>query len=129
MDSMFVNLVRGNRLSLYLGLEMLGEHAYRFSKDYSYIEVPLLHAENSEGVVDKALRNQHLKVIPACKFKVQGSRLKVLVKTNPLLQEVATAPTMYMIEEESGSPIFYMTMRKDFDLSKLDWVVRVYLLQ
>lgn len=127
MDSMFLNLVRGNRLTAYMGLEMSEGHVYKFSKDYTYIEIPLLEARNGgEKVKDKALRNQHIELVPACRVKLHGS-YKLLVKTNPDLQAIGNAPTVFMVEEEIGHPSFYITLRKDLDLSKLEWAVRLYL--
>lgn len=130
MDSVFLNLVRGNRMSAYMGFQSTEGKPYRNAPDYSYIEIPLDHMYNSatEEVQEKALRNQHIKLIPACKLDIRGS-YKVLVIVNPALQEVSTCPSMMLLEPgDRGAPSFYATFRKDMAVGDLNWVVRLYML-
>lgn len=129
MDSAFLNLARGNRLATYMGLEMGSGVPVKYSKDYTYVEVPIKCLENADGGHgEKAMRNQHLLVIPNCKVDVRGT-FKVLVKTNPELQKVASCPSLFILDAlEHEQCSFYATFRKDFDINELDWVVRLYLL-
>lgn len=129
IESAFINLVRGNRLSMYMGLQLDSKEPPRFAKDYSYVEVAVREFWNptEEKTVTKALRNQHLLVRPACVVNLKGS-YKVLVKTNPKLQEVCSCPALLVLDVGEGEqPSFYATFRKDFDVSELDWCVRLYM--
>lgn len=128
-DNTFLNLVRGNTLGSYLGLEMNLGKAFRYASDYTYVEIPLAEMYNSteERVVEKALRNQKLRLIPACKVNIRTG-YKGIVRTNPKLQEVANCPAMFIIDPgEPGSPSFYVSFQKDYEASELDWAVRLYL--
>lgn len=131
MSETFLNLLSGNTLKSYLGHQTDDTNSPNWAPDYTYIQVPLKEVYNpsDEKIVTKAMRNQQLKLIPACTINVR-SRYKAMVKTNPKLQEVATCPTLYLIDGgDSREEIsFYATFRKDYDLSELEWIVRVYLI-
>lgn len=125
-ESVFLNVIRGNRMQL----QMSEGFAVRNAKDYAYCEVPVEHFYNTstEGVQTKAIKGQHIQVIPACKIQLDG-KYRILVKTNPELQKVATCPTMFLLDLNEGEqPSFYATFRKDFELAHLDWAVRLYVL-
>lgn len=129
MDAVFLNLVRGTRLASYMGLQMQEGVPYRYAKDYTYVEIPLaqLYNPSTEEVVEKASRNQKIRIIPACKVQPTGT-YKLVVKTNPKLQEFATAPAMYMLDPGEGEGLaFYATFQRDMDSSELDWAVRIYM--
>jgi hypothetical protein len=130
LESVFLNLVRGSRLSMYMGLKMDEGAAYRFAKDYTYIEIPLaqLYNPSTEEVVTKATRNQRIQIIPACKVEIKGN-YKILIKTNPVLQEVASCPSMILLDSGEAAPAsFYATFHKDMSEKDLEWAVRLYLL-
>lgn len=130
MDSVFLNLVRGNRVNALMGLELDGGGSPKFSSDYCYIEVGLkeFFLPTEEKIVTKALRNQHVRIVPACKLNLRGN-YRILVKTNPKLQEVSNCPAMFVLDTNEGEqPWFYATMRKDVDVSDLTWCVRLYML-
>lgn len=125
-DTTFLNLVRGNRVTNYLGLH---EDQVKFGPDYTYVELPAMHFLHADGEkADVAVRNQHLQLVVAA---FQPHRLyKLLVVTNPELQRVATIPAMYLVDganEEVGVEI-WATFRKDFKLADLPWAVRLYLM-
>lgn len=132
MDSQFLNLVRGTRLSAHLGLQMLPDVAYKFAPSYLYVEIPVDSFWNpgEEKVQGKGLRNQHLLVQPACTIDVRGSCL-VEVEPNRALSEYGTiSGGIYRVHPGSGriTPGFYVTLRRDMELADVDWAVRLYLL-
>lgn len=129
MDTSFLNLVRGNRLTSYMGLQMLHGHAYKYAPDYTYLEIPVLGFQNKDGEVeDKALRNQYVRVVPACLLDVKGL-YKVQVEPNPALAEFGLFQPTYYLHPGSGgvSPGFYFHARKDTDTRDLPFAVRLYL--
>lgn len=130
MESSFLNLVRGNRLTSYMGLEMVPEYTYKFAPDYSYLEVPVLgfFLDADEKLVDKASRNQYVRVLPACTIDVKGS-YKVQIEPNPELAKYGIFQPGYYVQPGSGNqrPGFYMQMRKDMDLTDVKYAVRIYM--
>ena len=130
LESVFLNLVRGNRINQYLRLKLENGAAPKYSRDYSYIEIPAkeFFLPSEEKKVTKVLRNQHVQVIPACTVDVQEG-YRVLVKTNPKLQEIATCPALFLLDHKEGEQVsFYATFRKDFEISELEWAVRIYMI-
>lgn len=130
MESSFLNLARGNRLSSYMGLQMAEGKSYRYAPDYTYIEIPvsILYNPTDEKEVEKGLRNQHLFVTPACFVNIRGG-YKVLVEPNPKLAAYGATQGMYYISSGAGEqvPGFYITLRKDLDISDVNYAVRLYL--
>lgn len=129
-DSVFMNIIRGNRLSSIVGLEMHPDVPHKFAQDYAYVEIPFSSFYNptTEEVQTKGTRNQHLRVLPACKINLRGN-YRLIVKTNPILQEYGQAPAMFIIDpNDNQQPSFYVTLRKDMDGKELDWAVRMYLI-
>lgn len=126
MDSMFVNVLRGSR---YMALE-LDSGSPKYSPDYAYVEIPLrgfVKPDTGEAVT-KALRNQHLRVEPAAKLSARGN-YRILIKTNPKFQEIATCPALILLDNGAGEDCnFYATFRKDCGVEEIDWAIRVYLL-
>lgn len=130
MAGVFISLLRGNRMSQYLGLKMDEGVAYKYAKDYAYVEIPIREFYNpaAESIQKKALRGQHVRVVPACSVDIKGG-FRYLVKTNPALQEVATCPTVFLLDvDDKEQPHFYATFRKDLDADRLDWCVRIYMI-
>lgn len=135
LDSAFLNLVRGNRISTYLGLTMEGEIAYRFAADYSYVEIPLSEVFDldSEKVLRKNAvlkKGQTVRLIPAC--QIQTRNYKCLVSVNPVLQDFSYGtPGMFLIDAgDTTQPSVTVTARKDCSVADLTsgWLVRLYLL-
>lgn len=135
MDSAFLNLVRGNRLSQYMGLTMEGETPHRFSSDYTFVEIPL--GEVMDITSEKVLRkNASLKagatvrLIPAC--RIENRVYKCLVSVNPAVQKFCPgAPTLFLIEPGDGiQPGVTVTVGRDCSLADLTagWLVRLYLI-
>jgi len=125
----FLNLVRGNSLGSYLHLEMNPGKTFRYAPDYTYIEIPVaeFYDTKEEAPVSKAMRNQKIQILPACKVSVRAG-YKIMVRTNPKLQEVSNCPTiMFLDPGDNGTPSFYASFQKDYEAKELDWAVRLYL--
>lgn len=137
METSFLNLARGNRLTAYLGLQMAAGYSYKYAPDYTYIEIPLMEFWNpSEEKVqeDKALRNQYVRVIPACSLTVRGSHYKIEVEPNPALAEFGLIQPGYYLHTAGGGgelsvPGFYMQVRRDVHVKDVDYAVRLYMRQ
>jgi hypothetical protein len=126
VDSAFLNLVRGNRVTNYLGLFA---DSVKFGPDYTYVELAANTFANADGeTTDKAIRNQHLQIVVQ-KFRPH-EKYKVLVVTNPVLQRVASVPATYLIDgaDSEHSLEVWATFRKDFAIEELTWAVRLYLM-
>lgn len=132
MDSIFLSLASGSRLKNYMGLEISHGYEFKYSPQYIYVEIPVKEIYNpaTEEVLQKGLRNQHVRIIPACTVNVRG-RYTVEVEPNPRLAEYGTVSGgIYRIhpgEHENYTPGFYVTLRKDMEISDIDWAVRLYL--
>lgn len=132
MDGAFLNLVRGNRLKSWMGLELPeGVTAPKYGPQYHYVEVPVGQVlKDGEPVAEgKIARNQHVEIVPACTIKVRGQS-PVLVVYNDELQRVASLGSMTIVHPggEAVAPSFWATFRKDFNVEDIKWAVRLYLL-
>jgi hypothetical protein len=133
MDGSFFNWIRGNRINQYAGLVMDQDVNYKVGgRDSMYLDVPIgaLYDGKDDVYVAKGLRNQYLKVIPACTMDVKGS-FAVLVEPNPLLAEYGMIQPGYYLHPGSGMlrPSFYISLRKDLDLKDIKdlYAIRLYL--
>lgn len=132
MDGAFLNLVRGNRLKSWMGLELPeGITAPKYGPQYHYVEIPVGQVlKDGEPVTDgKVARNQHVEIVAACTIKIRGQS-PVLVVYNDELQRVASLGSMTIIHPggEPLAPSFWATFRKDFNVEDMSWAVRLYLL-
>jgi len=128
MDPTFLNLARSNRIVREMGLEMVPGHAYRYSHDYTYIEIPLLHAVNADGEpIEKAIRNQAIDLVAAASIK-PGYNAKMLAVVNPTIYKYGMAPSMLLLDDKDRTTITVpVTFRKDMRIDGLEWLVRLYL--
>lgn len=139
METSYLKLVSGSRLSNYLGLEMAEGYEFRYptaqERNYSYIEVPVKELINSTtmesiGEGQKGLRNQHIYVVPACTVDVKGN-YRFEVHPNPAFWNYGATQGMFYLEPRDGRqvPGFHVALRKDLDLSTLvsDWAIRIYM--
>lgn len=135
LDSAFLNLVRGNRLSTYLGLTMEGEAVHRFSSDYSYVEIPL--GEVIDYASEKILRKNAsikagttLRLLPAC--RIENRTYKCLASFNPSIQKFAPGSSSVILIEpgEGQQPAINVHIQRDCNLADVvsGWLVRLYLL-
>lgn len=128
MDSTFLNLIRGNRVTAYMGLKT--DVPPKYGVGYQYIEIPIRCFRKDDGTeLDKANPNQHLEVIPDCTIKVRGSQ-PVMVHYNPALQAVGSMAGSHIVWPggEEQCPSFYVSFRKGIIVSELEWAVRLSLL-
>jgi hypothetical protein len=130
LESTFLQVNRGSRLSAYMGLQMVAGTPYKFDQNYLYVEIPVLELWNpaEEKPVSKALRNQYIRVIPSCTLNVRGGYI-VQVEPNPALWEYGPTQGMYYVPTGSGEvvPSFHMQLRKDMNVEDVDFAVRLYL--
>lgn len=129
LETSFLNLVRGSRLTNYMGLRTHEDQpptagtTYKFASDYAYIQIPIWGFRNTADGDDtpptlKASRNQYVEVLPVCRLNVRGS-YRVLVEPNPALAAFGMTQGSYYVQPGSGItiPLFHMQMRRDLDLT------------
>ena len=130
METVFVNLVRGNRLSALIGLKLPEGLVPKYGPQYQYVEIPVKCFRKDDGSeLDEAKANQHLEVIPNCTIQVRGSQ-PVMIHYNPALQAVGTHSGSHIVWPGSGehSPGFYVSFRKAVSAADLGWAIRISLL-
>lgn len=128
MDSVFLNLIRGNRVTAYMGLKT--EALPRYGVGYQYIEIPIRCFRKDDGTeLFEAKANQHLEVVPDCTIKVRGNQA-VMVHYNPALQVVGSLAGSHIVWPggEEHCPSFYVSFRKGITTAELEWAVRLSLL-
>lgn len=128
IESVFMNLARGNRLTTYLGYR--GE-APKYARDYQCLEAKLEHITNlsDESVVSEVKRGQTVRFSPACEIAPQ--KYRCLVVSNPLLQEYSTTAGTTLLEPGDTYRGVVATFRKDYPeeaIKELPWLVRIYLI-
>jgi hypothetical protein len=130
MDSAFLNLIRGNRVTAYMGLKLGDGVPPKYGPSYQYIEIPVKCFRKDDGTeLDKANPNQHLEVIPNCTIKVRGSQA-VMVHYNPALQAVGSMAGSHIVwpGTDEQCPSFYVSFRKGITVAELEWAIRLSLL-
>lgn len=128
MDSMFLNLIRGNRVSAYMGLKT--DCPPKYGGSYYYIEIPVKCFRKDDGTeLEEAKANQHLEVVPDCTIKVRGNQA-VMVHYNPALQAVGNMAGSHIVWPgcEEQCPSFYVSFRKGISIGELEWAVRLSLI-
>lgn len=129
MDTSFLNVGRGSRLSIYMGLVMAEGHAFKYGPDYTYVEIPLMgYCQEDGDLKDKVLRNQYVKAVPACSLHVKGN-YKVQVEPNPVLAAYGMIQPGYYVHpgQTVTVPSFYFHARRDTALADVSYAVRLYL--
>lgn len=130
LETSYLNMCRGTRLTSYLNLKMIEGQAYRFGPDYTYVEIPILGFEKDgeKALVTKVLRNQYVRIVPACTVDVKGTA-KLQVEPNPDLGPYGLFQPGYYINPGSGlqEPGFYFQARRDLEVADLKYAVRLYL--
>lgn len=128
MDSAFLNLIRGNRVTTYMGLK--SDAPPRYGASYQYIEIPVRCFRKDDGSeLAEAKANQHLEVVPDCTIKVRGNQ-PVMVHYNPALQAVGSMAGSHIVWPggEEHCPTFYVSFRKGITTVELEWAIRLSLL-
>lgn len=133
METSYLKLVDQTRLRNYLGLQMADGYEIKRpevpSRGYAYIEVPALSLLDSDGKHgSEANRNSYVDLIPACTVNVRGN-YRFEVHPNPRLLDYGMTQGMYYLEPEEGQkiPSVKLWLRRDLDISKLDYAVRIYM--
>lgn len=132
--SSYLKMVDQTRLSNYLGLKMVDGYELtrcKFSsRNYAYIEIPVLHFLNTtDGETSKeAKRNSYVQVVPACTVDTRGS-YRFEIHPDQKLFQFGMAQSSYYVEPESGlvTPSIYVWLRKDINLADLDYAIRIYM--
>lgn len=134
MDSAFLNLLRGNRLKLYAGINMDLYPEVIYSKDYTYVEFKAARiltttAEGKTKEVKKAKAGDDVGVVINCGV-VKPHKYKVLVEPTPELINCFTYMGYQRLIEEGdvGEIVLSGKLQQDMDISTLGGACRVYLL-
>lgn len=129
METSYLKLVTGSRLTNYMGLQMVPGFESRFGKNYMYLEIPVLGARGSEEEsTKKVLRNQHVFVEAACSVEIRGLHM-LEVEPNPALAEFGQIQPGFRLHPGGARQAvgFWFTARKDTDLDQLGYAVRLYM--
>jgi len=127
-DSAFLNLVRGNRLTALMGLDV---KTPKYGPEYQFVELPVKEIRTADGtpITDKVLRNQHVEIVPDGTIQVRG-KSTVMVTYNNTLQQVADLGSLHFVPpgSERHAPTYWVTFRKDCDIASINYAVRLYLI-
>jgi len=146
VETSFLKLVDQTRLNNYLGLKMVEGHSLsrptKSSRNYAYIEIPVLgfrkltsdakdgSSNDPKGneLSDKAARNSFIEVVPACTVNVRGN-YRFEVHPSAQVHSFGIAQGMYYLEPEDGEliPSYRLWLRKDIELSDLNYAIRIYM--
>ena len=133
MESSYLKLMKGSRLTNYMRLEMAPGIEPILGKNYLHLDIPLLGAvvEDESDIVQVSLnvkRNQHVWILAAAHVDIKGRNF-IEVEPNPLLSEYGQVQAPYRIHPDSGRKElgFWFTARKDTDLTNIIYAVRLYM--
>lgn len=133
METSYLKLMKGSRLTNYMRLEMAPGVEPILGKNYLHLDIPLIGAviEGDNDIVQVSLnikRNQHVWILSAAHVDMRGRNF-IEVEPNPILAEYGQSQGLYRIHPDSGRKElgFWFTARKDVDLSILDYAVRIYM--
>ena len=130
MDSAYLKLIEGSRLTNYMGLRMATGHTYYNGKNYMFLDIPVLGVDAEvEGVLTMDIkRNQHVWIKAAATVDVKGRNF-IEVEPNQALAAVGQVQASYRIHPDSGVTElgFWFTARKDVNLTDTVYAVRVYM--
>lgn len=128
METSYLKLMHGSRLSNYMRLEMDEGTEPVLGKNYLYLEIPLVGAVSEEGSSLQIKRNQHVWIRSAATVDMKGRNF-IEVEPNPALAELGQVQAVYRVHPDSGKKQlgFWFTARKDTDLTLLEYAVRIYM--
>lgn len=132
METSYLKLMKGSRLSNYMRLEMVEGKEPILGKNYLYLDIPLVGAvledANKIQVSMEVKRNQHVWISSAAIVDMKGRNF-IEVEPNPALAELGQVQAMYRVHPDSGKRQlgFWFTARKDTDLTQLEYAVRIYM--
>lgn len=128
METSYLKLMNGSRLTNYMRLEMIEGTEPILGKNYLYMDIPLVGAETEEGISFQVKRNQHVWIASAAHVDVKGRNF-IEVEPNFALAEMGQVQAAYRLHPDSGRKQlgFWFTARKDTDLTQLEYAVRIYM--
>lgn len=129
MDTSYLKLMSGSRLSNFMGLEMIPGHEYKYGKNYLHLDIPILGVVDEKGELTKEVkRNQHVFIRSAASVFMRGYNF-IEVEPNAELAEWGQVQGLYRVHPESGKRELglWFTARKDTDLSQFSHCVRIYM--
>lgn len=128
METSYLKLMKGSRLTNYIRLEMDAGVEPILGKNYLYLDIPLSAAVTEEGSTMQVKRNQHVWISAAASVDVKGRNF-IEIEPNPALAASGQVQGLYRIHPDSGrKPLgFWFTARKDVDLTELEYAVRIYM--
>ena len=128
METSYLKLMKGSRLTNYMRLEMVNGAEPVLGKNYLHLDIPLLGAETEEGMSMQVKRNQHVWIAAAAHVDMKGRNF-IEVEPNPALAEMGQVQSIYRLHPDSGRKQlgFWFTARKDVDLTELKYAVRIYM--
>lgn len=128
METSYLKLMKGSRLTNYMRLEMDAGIEPVLGKNYLYLDIPLAGASTEEGMSMQVKRNQHVWIAAAAHIDMKGRNF-IEVEPNPALAEMGQVQGTYRLHPDSGRKQlgFWFTARKDADLTELEYAVRIYM--
>lgn len=128
METSYLKLMAGSRLTNYMRLEMDKGAEPILGKNYLHLDIPLLGAETEEGMSLQVKRNQHVWIAASAHVDMKGRNF-IEVEPNPALAEMGQVQGIYRLHPDSGRKQlgFWFTARKDVDLTQLEYAVRIYM--
>lgn len=129
-DSMFRNLKRGAALQSLAGFKDTTLLTAIFGKWGDFVQLGLDRIESPEGeVLEEGKRNQFVYLVAKDTIRVK-EKFKLLVSVNLQLLEAGTTPALFLIDEADKVEKIRVPihLRKDLDISKLEWLVRVHVI-
>lgn len=129
METSYLKLMKGSRLTNYMGLEVDPGAGLSLGTNYMYIDIPVRGVSGEdEKLVQEIKRNQHVYIEAAATVDVKGRNM-IEVEPNIALAEMGQVQGSYRIHPGSGQKRlgFWFTARRDCDLAELQYAVRIYM--
>ena len=142
METSYLKLVSGSRISNYLGLQMVEGYNYSYPKtaesDYAYIDIPIqkIFLTSSREEINhgyKLKKNVWITIEPACSVNPRGRGHRFEVHPNTQFRDIGITDGSFYLEPGSGAsiPRFQLIVKADLDLdlTKFEYSVRIYMRQ
>ena len=131
IESIFQNLIRGNRVAKDLGITLPSGESATYGPGHTYLQCPEVVAVTAEGSrVSEVKKGQFVQLVAPTPYNtVAAYRFPILVKLNPELHEYAQFQSIYVIDPKESMPAIYASFRRDCDLTTLSYFYRIYLMQ
>lgn len=130
IESALGKLTPSRKITDLLGLQMSAGFEVKSAKGYWYMEIPVesLYNVTDEKVQEKGLRNQLIRVMPACSIAPKGSNV-LLIEPNPELAKWGNLQGSYIVTPETARhiPGFHLHLRRDLELSEISYAIRIYM--